>query len=325
MPGKILFLSKADGDSLLAAPDCYETLVPCLAEAMRAISRGQTSRQNRTSVSAKAPDGGQRSLMAGPAVAADLGAGIRLYTGVKGGPRPKAEPSGARVLFDYETMTVQMLAVEGNLHAARTAGGGAVVARALAPKRARLALIGSGRIASQAARAVLATCDVREVAVFSPTREHREELASGLQGAPARAASSMAEALAGAELVVSCTEAEPPALDFSGVERGAVVVSLGLGELTAETVHGGQLLCTGLQESLEDERGVEPMKTLYLSSPPAQEARDFFEVLAQGTDNWDRTKTTWVAALGTAVWDLALMRWLYERAVKAGTGTWLEA
>ncbi|MBV8084898.1 MAG: NAD(P)-binding domain-containing protein [Chloroflexi bacterium] len=311
MAGRVLFLSAADGDRLLASSSCYVELAPRLAEAMKGVARGETSRQNRTSVSVD-----KHSLMAGPAVGVGLGAGIRLYTGIRGGPRPKAEPSGARLLFDYSTMALQMVAIEGNLHAARTAAGGAVVARALAVPRPRTAIIGSGRIASQAARAVVATCAPSTVSVFSPTPAHRDALASAIG---ASTATSLEQAVASADLVVSCTEATPPALDFSAVPRGAIVVSLGLGELSASTIAGGQLLCTGLKESLEDERGIEPVRML------AGEARDFFDVLLAGTERWDRSRTTWVAALGTAVWDLAFVRWLYDAAVGAGVGTWLEA
>jgi ornithine cyclodeaminase/alanine dehydrogenase-like protein (mu-crystallin family) len=325
---RVLFLSKADGERLLAAPDAYPTLVPRLAEAMRATARGATTRRNRTSFNHRPPDGLQRSLMVGPAVAAGLGAAIRAYTGVRGRKGPKPEPSGIRLLFEYETMTLQMLAIEGNLHPARTGGGGAAVVQALAPRGAAAALIGSGRIAAAAARAVLATCEPASLAIYSPTPAHRESLAAelnGCSGVPVRAAASPAEAMAGARVVLSATEADPPALDFSAVEPGAVVVSLGLNELSAETVLGGQLLATGLKEILEDERQVEPFRTLYQTDPPGMRALDFCDVLANDLRGWDRSRTTWVFALGTAVWDLALMRWLYERAVAAGVGTWLEA
>jgi len=323
--GRVLFLSKADSDRLLSTPDVYPSLIPRLLEAMKATARGETTRRNRTSVAYRPPDGKQRALMVGPAVAAGLGGAVRVYTSVRCGPSPKPEPSGLRLLFAYETMTLQMMAVEAALHPVRTGGGGAAVAQALGPRGARMALIGSGRIARAAAEAALATCSPSSLSIYSPTAEHRERLASELSSdVPVRAVSSMAAALDGAQVVLSATEAEPPALDFSGVQPGALVVSLGLSEMTAEQVRGGNLLATGLKEQLEDERKLEPLRTLSATDPPPQIARDVGDVLADPS-SLDRSNTTWVMCLGTAVWDLAFMRWLYERALGSGVGTWLDA
>jgi ornithine cyclodeaminase/alanine dehydrogenase-like protein (mu-crystallin family) len=325
----ILFLSAADSACLLTAPGALADIVPCMAEAMKATALGDTTRRNRTTVSHRPVGGGlEHALMTGPAVAAGLGAGVRAYTGIRRGPSPKAEPWGVRLLFDYETMTLQMLAMEASLHPVRTACGGAAVVQALARPGARMALIGSGRIARVSARALIATCTPAQLTIYSPNPEHREALARELRAEhslPVDTAPSIGDAVRHADVVTSVTEAEPPALDFSAVKPGALVVSLGLNELTAETVKGGRVLATGLPEILEDERRVEPFRTLYSTTPPLQEALDFCDVLLHGgNDSWDPTITTWVMALGTAVWDLALMRWLYEHAVTSQIGTWLD-
>jgi alanine dehydrogenase len=223
-------------------------------------------------------------------------------------------------------MTLQMMAIESGLHPVRTGAGGAAVVQALSRPGSAMALIGSGRIARATALAVLATCQPSSLRIFSPTRSHRERLSQELAGSttiPVTPCASMEEAVGDAEVVLSATEADPPAIDFSSVNAGSLVVSLGLNELTAETVLGGQLLATGLEEILSDERQVEPFRTLYSFDPPRMEAIDFCDLLARDLVGWDRSRTTWVFALGTAVWDLAFMRWLYERALAAGRGTLL--
>jgi ornithine cyclodeaminase/alanine dehydrogenase-like protein (mu-crystallin family) len=113
----------------------------------------------------------------------------------------------------------------------RTAAASAVAAATLArePLR-RLAVIGSGVQGRAHVRAIAKARQLRQVRVYSRAPEHREQAAADL-GAEleidVRAASSVEDAVRGADVVALCTHSANPVLLGDWVEPGAVVISVG--------------------------------------------------------------------------------------------------
>jgi ornithine cyclodeaminase/alanine dehydrogenase-like protein (mu-crystallin family) len=137
-------------------------------------------------------------------------------------------PGGRYVglVFLYSTETLELLAIitDGHLQRLRVAATTAVGARHLARADARtLALFGSGWQAEAAAWALAAVRPLERIRVYSPTPERRAALARRLEtdlALRAEPASSPDEALRGADIVVTATNAQQPVVPGSRVEPG---------------------------------------------------------------------------------------------------------
>jgi alanine dehydrogenase len=92
---------------------------------------------------------------------------------------------------------------------------GTATAILAAPRSEVLGVIGSGKQAEGQIAAVAAVRDIRNIAIFSPTAEHRTALATRItehSGIAARAVNSVAEAADQADVIVTVTRAVQPFL-----------------------------------------------------------------------------------------------------------------
>lgn len=137
-------------------------------------------------------------------------------------------PEGRYVglVFLYSTDTLELLAIitDGHLQRLRVAATTAVGAKCLARPDARtLALFGSGWQAEAAAWALAAVRPLERIRIFSPTPEHRAALARRLDGhlaARVMASSTPEEALGGADIIATATNAQQPVVLGAGVAAG---------------------------------------------------------------------------------------------------------
>ena len=148
-------------------------------------------------------------------------------------------------LFDAESGELLALIEGAGMNPGKTGAVGAVGVDALArDDAARLAIVGSG---TQARGQLVATATVRDfesVAVYSPTRGHREafaEEAEGLVDVPVSAVDSSAAALDGADVVITATTADDPVFASEELADGTHVTAMGQyhpkkAELDPETV-----------------------------------------------------------------------------------------
>lgn len=147
---------------------------------------------------------------------------------------------GFVLLFDPDTTEPYALVPDGYLQRMRVGGTSGVGTKYLAREDASVAgLFGSGW---QAGAQVLALCQVRdldEIAVYSPTRDHREEFAAEFDdrvGPTVRAVDSPAAAIEGSDVVHTATSAMSPVFDADLLEPGTHVTCLGVHEVGAATV-----------------------------------------------------------------------------------------
>ena len=134
-------------------------------------------------------------------------------------------------LFDAETGEPLAILDGASMNPYKTGAAGAVAVDALAREDAtRIGLVGSG---TQARGQLLATTTVRafeSVAVFSPTPEHRESFADEMDDQiepTVEPVGSSAEALAGADVVITATRADEPVFDGENLEPGTHVTAMG--------------------------------------------------------------------------------------------------
>ena len=122
--------------------------------------------------------------------------------------------------------------IEADLMGAyRTGAASGVAAKWLAPRGPKtLAIIGSGWQASTQALALSRVLQLREIRVFSRNLEKRTAFAAGLAEdlrVTTFASTSAAEAVLGADIVVTMTNSGQPVFDAEWIEPNALVIAAG--------------------------------------------------------------------------------------------------
>jgi ornithine cyclodeaminase/alanine dehydrogenase-like protein (mu-crystallin family) len=154
-----------------------------------------------------------------------------------------AAPGGryVGVVFLYSTETLELLAIitDGHLQRLRVAATTAVGARHLARPDARtLALFGAGWQAEAAAWALAAVRPLEQIRVYSPTPERRETLSRRLTDVlrtHVTAARTPEEALRGADIVATATNAQGAVVPVSDITPGMHLSCITTMEFDEET------------------------------------------------------------------------------------------
>ena len=158
---------------------------------------------------------------------------------------------------------------DGVLQHMRVAGGAAIGAKHLSRTNARVVgMLGSGGMARAYLEAFSCVRPIQRCLVYSPNRRHREQYAREMTerlGIDVVAVSSAREAVAGCDILSSCTDAMQPVYDASWIEPGMHVTNLGrrempeVGDLFDVVIRQGD---AGLQmkqtERFQAERGMSP-------------------------------------------------------------------
>jgi ornithine cyclodeaminase/alanine dehydrogenase-like protein (mu-crystallin family) len=207
----------------------------------------------------------------------------------------------------------------------RTGAASAVASELMArPGAGKVALIGAGRQARTQALALKAVGMLSELAVFARNRENLEafcaELAGEL-GVPVRAAASGEEAVAGADIVVTATNAAKPVLMNNWLMPGAHVNAMGANAAARREVDADIVL----RASLRVTDDVEQAK---------MEAGEFIDLAKAGRLDWGMVKPlhelvgartrrgdqdiTLFKSLGVGLEDVAAASVVYDRAIASG-------
>ena len=152
-------------------------------------------------------------------------AGVKTWTHTPGGADP------VLCMFDTQTGALRAVVEAFALGQMRTSGTSALATDLLArPDSSVLAVVGTGKQALPQVAAVAQVRDLSEVRAFSRSAEHREAFARRVHeelGLAARAAASVEEAVAGADVVTLVTRATEALLTEGMVEEGMHVNALG--------------------------------------------------------------------------------------------------
>ncbi len=110
-----------------------------------------------------------------PAILPGMGSGLRVGTTRKGDKPGQGTGGYLLILFDGETMEWKAIISDPLIHGVRSAVPDGMAAKHLALETSKiLGVIGSGRIAQWATRAVCAARPIQHIKVFSPNPEHRK-------------------------------------------------------------------------------------------------------------------------------------------------------
>jgi len=317
-----LFLASADVDDL-AEPAEY---VAAVRDAYRQIGEGAAA-EPRTKLLSRDPPG---MLTTYAAILPETGAmgGYTYSAGFGAGDAWFMTP-----LFDAESGEPLAVLDGASMNPFKTGAAGATAVDALARDDAtEVAVIGSG---AQARGQLATTATVREfeaVRVFSPTAENREAFADEFADRiepDVTAVASASEAVAGADVVITATNASEPVVDDGDVEPGTHVTSMGQyhpkkNELPPELIARATYV-PDIRERVTQDAGS------FLAALDAglvdedDVAADLGEVVAGGHPG--RTNDDEVTVFdsgGTGIETVAAAHMLYERASEAGRGTTID-
>jgi ornithine cyclodeaminase len=226
-------LTESDVRSVLTMRDLIDTMESALAR----FSTGKVEQPIRTVVTI----GGDAFFGAMPALAREPAAlGAKLVT-VFGSNVARGLPShlASILLMDPETGALVALLDGRFITEARTAAVSAVSSRLLArPTSSSLAIIGSGVQARSHLEALAQVHGLRQVSVWSPNRNRREQFVAEAResgfGAVERGAEPQigavdhaGEAVVGADIIVLVTSSPTPVLESGWVKPGAHVICVG--------------------------------------------------------------------------------------------------
>jgi thiomorpholine-carboxylate dehydrogenase len=234
----------------------------------------------------------------------------KLITLVPGNAQ-KGLPTLLSTIVLMDPATGQTLAVmEGNtITAMRTAAASAVAADALAPRTPQVvAMLGSGVLARSHAQMLRAVREVSEIRVWSPTAANAQQCAHDIGGL---ACASAEEAVRGADIVCTVTNASEPVLQGAWLKPGAFVAAVGAPRPTWRELDDAAMrhwVVADQREAAEKESG-----DVLLSG--AKVAAEIGEILCGRVAAPPAGTTVIFKSLGQAVEDTVAARLVYRAAL----------
>lgn len=325
---QILLLGHEEVVALLPMREC----VALMRDALVALAEGRVHQPLRTIVR---PPGAEGVMGLMPAYAANPRAafGLKAICIFPGNAaRGMDSHQGAVLLFGAESGELLAVVDASAVTAVRTAAVSAVATQALAREDAcELAVVGAGVQARSHVEAVSCVRTVRRCRVASRDVEHARGLAEELRGRyefPIEAVETIEEALGGADLIVTATNAAEAFVRREWVSAGAHLNAVGsctphTRELDAATVAASSLFVDSV-ESTVNEAGDYLLALKEGAVGPGHIRAELGEVL-KGTKpgRTSAGEITLFKSLGLAVEDLAAAAYLYDKARETGAGTWV--
>ncbi|WP_122088468.1 ornithine cyclodeaminase family protein [Halalkalicoccus subterraneus] len=236
-------------------------------------------------------------------------------------------------LFDAESGEPLALLDGAYLNPFKTGAAGAVGVDTLAREDAStLGLIGSGAQARGQLRATAAVREFDSVRVYSTTRENREAFADEMDAIvdpTVEAVETSADAVSGADVVITATNASDPVFDGELLEPGTHVTAMGQydtrkHELDATTVSRAKYVLD-LRARMDRDAGSLMAAIEQGVVGPDHVHGELGEVISGDVSGRESTEEITVFdSGGTGIETVAAAHMLYERAREAGLGTEIE-
>jgi ornithine cyclodeaminase/alanine dehydrogenase-like protein (mu-crystallin family) len=318
----ILILSGGHVRELLGYRECAALMRDALAQR----AHGLIQQPLRTVVR---PRGAAGLMAMMPAYSAQAGYGLKAICITPGNPAAGLDThQGGVLLSDAATGEPLALINASAITEIRTAATSAVATGLLArPGAAELAVVGTGVQGRAHAHALAATRELSGIRVASRdlgrARDLAAELVSAL-GVPARGYDSVAQAVDGADIVVTATASPVPVLRREWIAPGTHVNAVGAclpgdRELDTATMAAAGLFADS-RESVTHESGDYLLAERDgVDNPVRAELGEVITGAAPGRASDD--EITVFESLGLAAEDLAAARYLYAEATRLGAGT----
>jgi ornithine cyclodeaminase/alanine dehydrogenase-like protein (mu-crystallin family) len=297
-----------------------------MSEALRLVEealrlQGDGAAQNRPRTRIHYPKGVFQYMAA--ALPSQRAVGLKAYA---------ASASGAQfvvLLFDAETNRLLAIMEADWLGRIRTGAASGVATRVLASPAARVAgVIGAGRQAETQIVAIDAALELETIKVFSRTPERREALAERLRPelrAHIEPVSSSEEAVRESDVVTTITSSGEPVFEGKWLRDGAHVNAAGGNragrrEVDTDTVVRSSLIAVDSLEQARVESGdlMEPAKEHPEIWSRVVELGAVVAEAAPGRTS--ERQVTLFESQGIALEDVAVARFVFDRAVGEGVG-----
>ncbi len=331
---KILVLTHEQVTQLLPMKEC----ITLMAEALTALSTGQVYQPLRMVM--QPPDtAGLMVLMPAYRSGQDRSGQAPAF-GLKTlcifPPNPARiidTHQGSVMLLSGETGELLALMNAAAITAIRTAAASGLATQLLArPEAGDLAIVGSGVQARSHLEAMACVRSIKRARVASRNAEHAREFVRQMQprySFPIQAVDGVEEAVRGADLIVTATNARTPVLRREWIAPGAHLNVVGASQPTAREVDTATLAAASLfvdrRESTLHEAGDYILAVQEGAIGPDHIRAEIAEVLAgsrPGRTTAD--EITLFKSLGVAVEDLVSAQYAYQQAQAQGVGTWVE-
>jgi ornithine cyclodeaminase/alanine dehydrogenase-like protein (mu-crystallin family) len=312
-----LWLSESDVRAVLSLSD----LIPAMESALAAFSGGAVDQPVRTAIELR-PRSFFGLMPAYHREASALGAKL-VSVAPENAARSLPTHLAAISLFDPETG--ELLAVMDGRYITelRTAAVSAISVKLLARADAEvLAILGSGVQARSHVEALRLVRPFREIRAWSPTVAHLHEFAAECH---VTAASSAAEAVCGAGVVLLATNMVTPAIDNGWVAVGAHAIAIGAcrpsqREIDPALVARARLFVDSRAAALQESGDiVQAIREGRIAENHIEaELGDVIAGRARGRTSPD--ELTLFKSLGLAIEDVAAAALVYRRARESGRG-----
>ena len=317
---KLLILSEHDVHRMLTMREC----IAVMEDALAALARGEAHQP-------------LRSLMRPENAAGFLGLmpsyrrGEHSYFGLKEVCVFPSNPArgldthlGAVLLHSGETGELLAVVNASAVTAIRTAAVSAVATKLLAREDAHtLAIIGAGVQGRSHRESIPLVRDILEIRVFSRDRADAESLEG------CTIASSVEEAVRGADIIVTATSSREPVIRREWIAPGTHINAVGSSVPSAREIDGATMAAASLfvdrRESTINESGDYLFAAREGSIRGESHIRaEVGEVLiGKAKGRTSRDEVTLFKSLGLAIEDLASAAFLYEKARAQNLGAWL--
>jgi ornithine cyclodeaminase/alanine dehydrogenase-like protein (mu-crystallin family) len=325
---KVLIVNQSEVRQLLPMDECIDVM----ADALTALAREEAILPLRAKMWLPEQAG---ALCVMPSYLAGIGAmGLKVITVMPGNHGTDFDShQGAVLVFEHEHGQLLAMMDASAITAIRTAAVSGVATRLLArPEAHSLAILGSGVQAKTHLSAMIESRPITSVRVWSRNAEHaqhfaeREAMRYGIQ---VQSATSVEEAVTGADLICTTTAAREPILNGEWITAGAHINAVGSSvaftrELDSAAVKNARLY-VDRRESTVNEAGDFLIAKKEGAIGDDHIIGEIGELLL-GTAEGRRTpeEITLFKSLGLAVEDLAAANHVYRKALEAGVGVSVE-
>jgi alanine dehydrogenase len=239
---------------------------------------------------------------------------------------PGANLASLMLLFDDEDGSALAIMDAVYITAVRTAAGAALATQALArPGARKVGMVGTGTLAwyTVLAQKILSP-ELDELTVYSRSPERREAFAQRVTdevGLTVHAVGTIEEAVAGADVVITATNAPEPVLLADHLEPGQHIGAIGIRtEIAADAIARCRVIGDGRDEALLDGKFSTALAVGAVTADDlGPELGEVLEGLAPGRTSDE--EITMFDSSGVAVQDVVCARHAWARATESDTGT----
>ena len=321
MPRSALLLSEKDLRPLIEFASHMDTAIDAVERAIVDYYRGAVRETNLVDQT----EGPGRPNLLQIHFAADdaLVTGFQVFAESRGGP----SLPNTRFITLLEPETRQLMAIVdySSLNPLRVGASAGVGCRYLAPAGARTAgILGSSKQARAQLQAIQRSVPSLERArVFSPTPEHREAFAREVTewlDLPVEAVPTAREATLDADIVGLANNSREPVIDLAWVKAGALVISIGSGQLPPAVMDGPRVVATTWDSLATREPYASRVKAgSYARQDVAAELGAV--ILGEAAPRGNDRETVVFEVTRINLWAVGIAHWAYQWALKQGIGT----